>query len=457
MAPEILRGERADARSDVWALGVLLYELATGGLPFSGRTPFETSSAILADPPRPMNGDVPLAVRLLIERCLIKDPRARYQRAQEVAEALDAVRRQRTWPLIGRLLVSTRRRTLYAGGAAGLVILGLFVAGGRMRAVFGERPSDQIATLAILPFENATGDASAAYYADGITDALISRFGAVSEIRVLSRASTMHIARTAKTVTAIGAQLGADVIVQGELRRTHDTISVGLRIVRPSDSRVLWSESHARNARDVLALEADVIRALAGAIHLTMRRGAREQLATVRAVSPDVYEAYLKGRYEWNKRTPTSLQLAIEHFTRAVQLDPTYAPAHVGLADCYNQLATVMLGGGSPREYRPRAAAEAIKALQIDPNSAEAHAALGYVWHYDLRWTEAEREFRRAPGGDEPGHQDRDRGEDHGKHAGDRVLGPDHHGPAHRRGQQVNDAAVIDFRAQDAGADDERG
>ena len=186
------------------------------------------------------------------------------------------------------------------------------------------------------------------------------------------------------------------MIVKGALRRAVDSITIDLRLVRPSDGRVLWSETYERNARDVLAVEADVVRALAGAIDITMRPGARERLATIRAVSPDVYEAYLKGRYEWNKRTRKSLELAIEHFTRAVQLDPTYAPAHAALADCYNQLATVMLGTGSPREHRPRAAAEAIKALQIDPNSAEAHAALGYVWHFEWRWADAEREFRRA-------------------------------------------------------------
>ncbi|MGI8402023.1 MAG: tetratricopeptide repeat protein [Gemmatimonadaceae bacterium] len=127
-----------------------------------------------------------------------------------------------------------------------------------------------------------------------------------------------------------------------------------------------------------------------------LQAAARERLATIRAVSPEVYEAYLKGRYEWNQRTPKSLQLAIEHFTRAVELDPTYAPAQAALADCFNLLGTVMVGTGSPREYRPRAATEAIKALQIDPYSAEAHAALGYVWHYEWRWADAEKEFRRA-------------------------------------------------------------
>jgi len=396
MAPEVLRGERADIRSDVWALGVLLYELVTGELPFTGRTPFETSSAILGETPRPMNARVPLALRLVIERCLIKDPAGRYQRAQQVADALDAIKRRHAWPVVGRLLISARRRTLYAAAAAVLLLPVLVVAGGRLRAEFGATFSKRISTLALLPLENATGNPGADYYAEGITDALIAQLGAASDVRVFSRTSTTRAARTVKTVTDIGAQLGADVIVQGALRRSSEQITIDVRLVRPSDGSVLWSETYERNAREVLALEADVVRGLAGAIQLTLKPAARERLATIRAVSPEVYEAYLKGRYEWNKRTQKSLQLAIEHFTRAVELDPTYAPAHAALADCFNQLGTVMLGTGSPREYRPRAAAEAIKALQIDPYSAEAHAALGYVWHYEWRWADAEKEFRRA-------------------------------------------------------------
>jgi TolB-like protein/tetratricopeptide (TPR) repeat protein len=396
MAPEVLRGERADVRSDVWALGVLVYELATGELPFKGRTPFETSSAILGDPPKPMSVSVPLALRLVIERCLVKDPDGRYQRARAVIDALEAIRRRRAWPVLGPLLISARRRTLYAAAAAVVLLPGLVIVSGRLRAEFEAGFVRRVSTLALLPLENATGDPRADYYADGITDALITQLGAATDVRVLSRASTARVAGRAKTVNEIGAQLGADVIAKGALRRAAERVALDLQLVRASDGRVLWSETYERDAREVLALQADVVRGLAMAVQLTLRPAARERLATVRAVSPDVYEAYLKGRYEWNKRTPTSLRIAVEQFTRAVELDPTYAPAHAALADCFNLLGTVGVGTGSPWEFRPRAEAEAIKALQIDPYSAEAHAALGYVWHYQWRWADAERQFRRA-------------------------------------------------------------
>ena len=395
MAPELLRGGGGDARADVWSLGVLLYQLVTGTLPFSGSTAFETSSAILEKAPRPLDRQVPLALRLVIERCLRKSPSERYQRAADVRAALHAIASRRTWRTAGSLLLQSGRRGVHAAAVGALALLAVFV------MLLWLRPgtaveSRSFGTLTVLPLANATGEPAQAFYAAGMTDALVSQLGAIGDVRVISPPSPAEAEGAARTAAEIGRSVGAEAVVQGTLRRSPQRITLDLSLLDATTGRILWSDSLDRPTQDVLALQADAVGALVNAAKLALRQGARERLTLVPAVRPDVYEAYLKGQYEWNRRTPASLQSAVEHFSRAIQLDPAFAPAHAGLAACYNQFGTVMVGAGSPREYRPRAAAEAIRALQIDPNSSEAHAALGYVRHYEWEWAESERAFLRA-------------------------------------------------------------
>lgn len=396
MAPEVLNGRPADARSDVWSLGILLYELATGTLPFKGRTPFETTSAILNSRPRPMNRNLPLALRLVIERCLSKEPHARYQRAGEVRDALRTIHRRRAWPLVGRLLVSAWRRRLSLTGVAAAIAVILLLVANRARERWISQVGPPVSTLALLPFENATGDSAAQFYAEGLTVGLIGELGALGGVRIISPASAIRVAATASSTAEAAQKLGADAIVTGRLRQASDRVVVDVRLVEGSHGRVVWSDSYERSAANVLALQADIVRGLAAVVRLSLSPGAHDRLVAVRAVNPEAYEAYLRGRYEYYRRSLESLPQAISHFTRATELDPTYAPAYAALADCYNQMATVMVGGGSPAHYRPRAADAAIRALRIDPYSAEAHATLGYVRHYDWQWDESEREFLRA-------------------------------------------------------------
>lgn len=391
MAPELLLGKAADERSDIWSFGVLLHEMFAGELPFTGRTPFETSSAIIGEPPRALPRSVPLAIRLIVERCLQKAPAARYAHVSDVAAALESARRHRPWPLLTEL-ARRKARVSVAVAGFGALALALVLAGGR---VFGPAPAPRT-TLAVLPLENASGDPSEDYYVDGMTEALTDQLGALQDVRVVARGSARRYRGSRQPVTEIARELQATAVVQGAVHHGPDRIALDARLVDARTGRVVWSERYERGPRDVLALQAAVVNRVGVAVETTVAPAARERLRLVRAVDPDVYEEYLKGRFEWNRRTPQSLRVAVAHFERAIAMDPTYAAAHAALADCYNQLGTVMVGSGSPLEYRPMARAAALKALQIDPGSADAHATLGYVEHYDWQWADAERQLQRA-------------------------------------------------------------
>lgn len=392
IAPEVFTGGDVDGRVDIWALGVMLYEMASGVVPFKGATAFATASAILDDAPAPLPASVPAALRDIITRCLSKDPAARFGSAAEVRRAVDLLRADLS------AASQVRRRAVPGRLAAALVIVVAMATAFLMRAGFG-RPSAVAAAdriLAVLPFDDTSGGETQRFLADGMAEAIAAELGRIDAVRVIAPGSTRMFRGQADAVQGVGRGTGAGRVLEGQVTKTGDRVRLVARLVHASSGRVLWSAEYDRHGRELQALHGVVARDVAAAIAVSLDAEDARRLSVVRAVDPHVYEAYLKGRYYWNQRTADSLRAAIAHYEDAIRLDPTYAPAYAALADSYNQLGTQMVGSGSPLEWRPKAAEAAIRALQIDPELAEAHATLGYVRHYDWQWSEAEQAFRRA-------------------------------------------------------------
>lgn len=390
MPPEVLRGERADARSDIWACGIVLHELLTGKQPFEGRTAFELTSTVLREPPHPLPASVPPGLRTIRDNCLAKAPADRYQHGGELHAALEAYRSgQRVRPLAASI---GRKRSRLAAIAVTVALLATAAYGvmHRSGSAAGRTPS-----IAVLSLQDDRSGREPSYFADGVTEALIGRLGTVDGIRVLSRTSTARYSDS-PSLSALRRDLGADLAARGAVEMAAGHIRLALTVVDTATGRPVWQHAFERPSNEVLALENDAARGIADGLGVQVAASRQNLLRVARAVDPVVYENYLKGRFYSNKRTQGSLEQAAAFYRSAIDLDPTYAPAHAALADCYNQLGTVMIGTASPADMRPRARVEAVAAIQADDSLAEAHATLGYISHYDWDWATAEREFRRA-------------------------------------------------------------
>jgi TolB-like protein/tetratricopeptide (TPR) repeat protein len=405
MAPEILRGEAADARTDLWSFGVLFYEMMSGRLPFSGQTAYEVGSAILNDAPAALPDSVPPAIASCIMRCLEKERARRPQHATGVKTELESFAAggvaegqalgdpqphlDRRQPRAGR---SPRRASRIAWGAAvASIVMFIGFAGWQWRYEIA-RPG---VAIALLPLENLSGDPSQNYFADGLTESLIGELGKTRGMRVTSPTTAMRYKGTSLSMPEVAKALKVDAILHGTVFRDGGRVRIVATLVAGGDRR-LFFDTYERPAREILVLQRDIVRAVAAGLEVSLTPEEEARFVRVRSIDPRVYESFLKGRYHWNKRTRESLETAIDHFSAAIGIDPTYAPAYAGLADCYNQLGTVMVGSGSPSEMRPRAIRAAINALQIDPELGEAHGSLAYARHYDWQWDAAERGFVRA-------------------------------------------------------------
>jgi serine/threonine protein kinase/tetratricopeptide (TPR) repeat protein len=412
VSPEQLRGLAVDGRSDIFSLGLVLYEMLTGKRPFAAKSAQEEVSGLLTREPQPLErylADAPPGLQHIVRKCLEKDLERRYQSMQDVLTDLKLARQEvdvkEEWPSrVGWIGVNSQakpgsrrweskltfRNTLF-------VLLGLALASSVLyKIVFRETnntPPPTIKSLAVLPLVNLSGDVHQDYFADGMTEALISELGQISSLRVISRQSVMRYKGKDNSLAQIARDLNVDAIIEGSMMRAGDRVLIRVRLIYAPTEQQLWSQSYDRGLEDVLALNIDVASAIAEQVKIQLTPQMR--IARARVTAPEAHDAYLKGRYYLNDRTETGFRKAIEYFQQAIEKEPRYALAYAGLADCYNLLSNYDVL--PPKETVPKAREAAMKALRLDDMLAEAHASLGYaMMQYDWDRLAAETEFRRA-------------------------------------------------------------
>jgi serine/threonine protein kinase/tetratricopeptide (TPR) repeat protein len=417
MSPEQARGGRVDARSDVFSLGVVLYQMLTGERPFKGKASADLISSILRDQPAPVTevrSDLPPHLSRILRRCLEKDPRDRYQTSRDVYNELKDLRAEtssapKSEPVVTRptsgavthIGARTPWRRAWAAGIAAILLLLTLYAARRFGILHGLSRAPEVGTgirsIAVLPLDNYSGDPSQDYFAEGMTDELTADLATISRLRVISRGSAMQFKGKSRPPTPeIAKMLNVDAIVEGSVHRAGDKVRITAQLIDARADRHLWAKSFERSSRDVLALQDELASAIAREIQVQLTPAEQSRLANARRVNPEAYDAYLKGRHFFNRPSDENLTKAISLFEEAVKLDPKSAPAYSGMSDAYLWLG-YNEGVLTASEARPKTKSTAEKALELDDDSAEAHTSLANfkLW-YEYDWAGAEAEFRRA-------------------------------------------------------------
>ena len=420
MSPEQVKGGPLDARSDLFSFGVMLAEMISGTHPFRRASMGETLAAVLNEPPD-LGGAAPPAVAAVVRRLLEKDREARYASAAEVRADLATLLSKSgsadtlTVATITSAVTSpsavrspaapagnspssrVRSRVWWAAGVAVLMIgVAAFLFAGRQRAAMAS-PVDTIRSIAVLPLDNYSGDATQDYFAEGMTDEVTANLATISQLRVISRGSAMQFKGKERPPTPeIGRRLNVDAVIEGSVSRSGERVRITAQLIDAREDKHLWAETFERSSRDVLSLQAELASAIARAIDVRLTPTERSRLTTAKAVNPEAHDAYLRGRFFFNRPSDDNLQKAIAQYEEAVKLSPDFSLAYSGLSDAY-LWAGYNEGFITAAAARPKAKEAAERAVALDGQSAEAHASLAvFRLFYDYDWPGCEREFRQA-------------------------------------------------------------
>ena len=406
MSPEQARGEPVDARTDVFAFGAVLFQMATGRAAFGGATLATVFDAVLNTTPPPASTVAPGVspdLSQLISKALEKDRQLRYQSVSDLRADLQRIAKGETSVTAARTEppAPTRARRPVAWIAALAAGAAIVAAAAVTRYARPAPPAAStgapIRSLAVLPLENLSSASGADLFTDGMTDELIGALARIRGWRVISRTSVMQYKNARKPLPAIAQELGVDALVEGSVQQSGNRVRITATLVRGDKSEEnLWTETFDRDLKDVLDIEADVARAIASQIKVTLTPQEQERLAVRRPVDPEVFQLVLRGRAAADQGTEDSLFKAIGYFEQALAKNPMYAPAHAAIALAYGSLNPAYR---APKEVMPKSREHAVQAIELDEGLSEAHAALGSVmFRYDWDWANAETEIQRAIG-----------------------------------------------------------
>jgi serine/threonine-protein kinase len=430
MSPEQARGLEIDERTDIFSLGIVLYEMIAGRSPFMGGTNHEVVAAILKEEPLPISNylaQAPARLQEIISRSLAKDRDTRYQTIKELLGDLKAFRQDLEFevklharetgsgtgttagadtdgfrhitasepmsrPTLSSLLERSdqkrrQRMTFVSVGVVAAVLAGFAV-------WYFMRAGQSIDSVAVLPFVNVGGDTNTEYLSDGITESLINSLSQLPNLKVIARSSVFRYKGKEIDPQTVGRELGVRAVLTGRVVQLGDQLSIQTELVDVDTQTRLWGEKYNRKVSDIIALQDEISREISEKLRLKLSGKEKEQLAKRYTENSEAYQLYWKGRYLWNRRRPEDIREAIRDFQLAIDLDPNYALAYTGLADCYVLGNLLQM---SPREAMPVAIEKTQRALAIDPNLAEALTSLAKIkLSYEWDWTGAEIEFRKA-------------------------------------------------------------